>query len=268
MDDNEIVNILRDFQAELKNEIWEYYKIEEFNLGELKFRKWNEKQWVQQSRWLKLIDCIIFDCDGTLVDSEYINCLGLEIGLKEHGIDSCAYEMTSVFRGAKLADILKKLETKYGLKLDEYFVNKYRRTVSQLFEDKLEPCDGVTNMLEAIDLPVCVASSGPLDKIERALSVTGLSNYFGRSVFSSYEINSWKPEPDIFLHAAERMKVKPEFCAVVEDSLLGINAAISAKATPIHYASGARQKFITGAHRITHMSELNQLIDSLNTSAN
>ena len=82
---------------------------------------------------------------------------------------------------------------------------------------------------------MCVASSGPPEKIETALQVTGLRDYFGESIFSSYDINSWKPEPELFLHAAKEMGFAVNECAVVEDSLVGIQAARSANMHAILY---------------------------------
>ena len=60
-----------------------------------------------------------------------------------------------------------------------------------------------------------------MDKISHALAVSGLAPFFGKNVFSSYTLNSWKPEPDLFLHAAKIMGAQPEQCVVVEDSEVG-----------------------------------------------
>ncbi|MFV1983102.1 MAG: HAD-IA family hydrolase [Thiohalomonadales bacterium] len=182
-----------------------------------------------------MIKCIIFDCDGTLVDSEYLCNLGLELKLREIQIEESAHEMVIKYRGGKLSEILKSLELKYNIVLDEDFVTSYRALVETLFENNLKPIDGVINTLEKLNLPKCVASSGPLKKIEKSLSLTNLKQFFNDNIFSSYEINSWKPEPELFLHAAEKMGFRPNQCAVVEDSQIGIHAAIAANMLPIFY---------------------------------
>jgi beta-phosphoglucomutase-like phosphatase (HAD superfamily) len=64
--------------------------------------------------------------------------------------------------------------------------------------------------------------------VEFSLSLTGLLPYFTGRIFSSHDIGVWKPEPDLFLHAARTMGVEPENCAVVEDSVPGIQAGIRA----------------------------------------
>ena len=130
-----------------------------------------------------MIKCIIFDCDGTLVDSEYLCNLGLEIKLREYGVEASASEMMKLFRGGKLADILETLESDHQIKFRGDFIPSYRSLVDGLFEQQLQPCEGVNEMLLEIELPKCVASSGPLQKINRALSITGLSNHFNDNIF-------------------------------------------------------------------------------------
>lgn len=207
-----------------------------------------------------MIKCIIFDCDGTLVDSEYLCNLGLEIKLREYGVEASAIEMMARFRGGKLAKILETLELDHQIKLAKDFVSSYRSLVDDLFEQQLRPCEGVDEMLLEIDLPKCVASSGPLEKIDRALSITGLSTHFNGCVFSSYIIGSWKPDPDIFLHAAREMGFEPNECAVVEDSPLGIAAAKLAGMFSVLYDPDGIHESIESATKIQHMRQLKSAI--------
>ena len=116
-----------------------------------------------------MIQCIIFDCDGTLVDSEYLCNLALEMQLKEYGVEVSAQAMMEQYRGGKLADILQSIEAKHQVTLEETFVSEYRALVEKLFEQSLKPCAGVREFLNQNTLAVCVASSGPLEKIRRAL---------------------------------------------------------------------------------------------------
>ena len=174
------------------------------------------------------IKCVIFDCDGTLVDSEYLCNLALVQCLKDFGVEENPKKMVKRFRGRKLTQILQSLEAAHHIRFKDNFVPQYRALVDELFKKELQACDGVKEVLENLSLPMCVASSGPFKKIETALQVTGLRDYFGESIFSSYDINSWKPEPELFLHAAKEMGFAVNECAVVEDSLVGIQAARAA----------------------------------------
>ncbi|MFT7586726.1 MAG: HAD superfamily hydrolase (TIGR01509 family) [Cellvibrionaceae bacterium] len=185
-----------------------------------------------------MVKCLIFDCDGTLVDSELLCNVGLAMKLAEKGIEADPTVLMHQYRGWKLAKIMHALEKLYEIQLEPDFEPTYRKIVSSLFETELKPMAGVEAMLKQIDLPMCVASSGPRHKIEQALWVTGLSRFFGRNIFSSYEVQSWKPEPGLFLHAAGQMGFAPDVCAVVEDSEVGIEAAVAAGMRPILYEPG------------------------------
>jgi HAD superfamily hydrolase (TIGR01509 family) len=172
-----------------------------------------------------MIECVIFDCDGTLVDSEVICNLGLEIKLQELGIQADIQSMVNQFRGWKLANIVDALSQEYSIKLDETFITSYRELIEDLFDSQLQPIPSIVQALKNIPQPKCVASNAPLNKIEQAMRVTNLKYFFDNNLFSSYVIQSWKPEPDLFLYAARMMGFAPQNCVVVEDSILGIEAA-------------------------------------------
>lgn len=203
-----------------------------------------------------MVECVIFDCDGTLVDSEYLCCLGLEIKLKEHGVCLSATKLSLKYRGWKLSNIIQEIESEHQLQLENDFVLSYRKLVDELFERNLTPCEGVVDALESIDLPKCVASSGPLEKIQKALLVSGLSKYFGSNLFSSYEIGSWKPEPDLFLYSARQMGYEPNNCMVVEDSELGILAARAANIPSVLYDPSEIYSSRFHSPKINSMSQL------------
>jgi len=199
---------------------------------------------------------IIFDNDGTLVDSEFLCNLGLQQQLAEYGFEYEASELLAKYRGIKLNVTMEKLANKFNTTFPDSFEAEYRLKVAKLFEQQLEANAGVEDLLKSLTIPYCVASSGPRFKIEQALKKTGLSKYFEGKIFSSYEIDSWKPQPDIFLHAAKQMKVDPASCCVVEDSLVGLQAANAANMYSIYYAPETSLKEPSADLQIKHMSEL------------
>ncbi|ENM5747971.1 HAD-IA family hydrolase [Vibrio mimicus] len=199
---------------------------------------------------------VIFDCDGTLVDSELLCNLALEHQLSELGVKYAAEELLSKYRGRKFDSIITSLETELSMTFPESFELEYRLKVSDLFDKELVANDGVKDVLESLTIPCCVASSAPRSKVEQALRVTDLSKFFGNNIFSSYEIGSWKPEPQLFLHAANVMNVEPKNCLVVEDSLPGLQAAHKAKMKSIYYAPAATKPSQIADVQIKHMSEL------------
>lgn len=212
-----------------------------------------------------MIKCLIFDCDGTLVDSKYLCNLGLEIKLRDYGIESSANKMMEQYRGGKLADILRSIENEHNILLKENFVSEYRELVDMLFEKELNPCEGVSEFLNQNTIPVCVASSGPTEKINKALEITDLKKYFANNIFSSYEINSWKPAPDIFLYAAKKMGMNPNDCLVIEDSTKGIESGLAAGMKTILFDPMKLNDKIYGVQNIAKMSKLKDIISSHNT---
>ncbi|CAD6879513.1 hypothetical protein [Methylomonas albis] len=204
--------------------------------------------------------CVIFDLDGTLVDSEGLsNQAFLDLIPQLH--DSLEI-LTERYRGQKLSSILHDLENRLSLKLQDSFELCYRQRVAELFARDLKPMPGVLDMLATLNAPMCIASSGPLPKIRQALEVSGLAAYFGDNLFSSYEIGSWKPDPGLFQYAAKAMGFVPDQCAVIEDSKVGVEAALAAGMTPLYYVpTGVTTSQQTAGHVVfDDMSQLPPLL--------
>lgn len=199
---------------------------------------------------------VIFDLDGTLVDSETL-CNQAFLDLLPT-LNETVEALVNQFRGKKLSDILGDIERKISSPLPEEFEQRYRNRVADLFATELRPIEGVPEMLEAIEFPFCIASSGPPEKIKQALTVTGLHRYFGEKFFSSYIVGSWKPDPGLFLHAAAAMGFGPKHCVVVEDSPVGIEAAASAGMRALHYAPSVKTS--RNMNTFSSMSELSSIL--------
>jgi HAD superfamily hydrolase (TIGR01509 family) len=177
---------------------------------------------------------VIFDCDGTLVDSEGLWHEVLVAAVAEQGLILSVAEAIEAFRGGKMADCLADLEARLGRALPADFEPVLRARIAEVFRARLRPFDGAIELVRSLwssSRSICVASSGPPDKIATSLSLTGLRPFFEGRVFSSYDVGVWKPDPGLFLHAARAMGVAPEDCVVVEDSLPGIQAGLAAGMT-------------------------------------
>jgi HAD superfamily hydrolase (TIGR01509 family) len=171
---------------------------------------------------------VIFDCDGTLVDSEVIANEVLQAVAAEEGLHVELDDLMSHFRGRRMADGIAELELAMGRKVSSEFVQNVRDRERDALSLRLQPMKGAKELLRSLNVNICVASSAPTEKIINSLAATRLLTYFEGHIFSSYDIGSWKPEPEIFLHAARSMGCEPCDCVVIEDSVLGIQAALAA----------------------------------------
>ena len=175
---------------------------------------------------MKNIKCIIFDCDGVLVDSEAIANQILLSMAKEHGLEMTLEQAIKNFNGRGLKDCFQQIEKIANKKLPEEFEKEYRKKTFEAFRTELKPVKGAKEFIETLAISYCVASSGPLEKIHLNLTTTGLIEKFENKIFSSYQINSWKPDPEIFLFAASEMGFPINECIVIEDSKAGVISAI------------------------------------------
>jgi HAD superfamily hydrolase (TIGR01509 family) len=207
--------------------------------------------------------CLIFDLDGTLVDSEGL-CNQAFLDLLPELNESSA-SLSARYRGRKLAAIMADIELRIRRALPGDFEAQYRARLDELFDSRLQPVAGVHAMLQATTCSRCVASSAPRQKIEKALQLTGLSVYFGNCIFSSYEVGSWKPDPQLFLHAAAEMGFGPSHCVVVEDSEVGVQAALSAGMRVLMYTPECGQRSVP-CPSFSRMEDLPTLLSRL-TSA-
>jgi len=144
-------------------------------------------------------------------------------------------------------------------------MTQLRALTAKAFERELLPVQGIEAALDKINLSICVASSGPVEKIQLALRITNLLPRFEGRIFSSYEIGGWKPSPDLFLYAAKKMGVQAQLCTVVENSILGVRAGIAAGMKVLGYSSQSEANKLEeyGAHVFYSIYQLPDLLISI-----
>lgn len=172
--------------------------------------------------------CIIFDCDGTLVDSEAITNGVIAEMAGELGIAMTGKEASNTFGGKTLDEVLYKMKELSGKSLPDDWLPRLIQKVNISWEEKLRPVDGVLEILKNIRIPVCVASNGEPTHVRNSLRLTKLYDFFDENIFTASEVKAPKPEPDLFLYAAEKMGFEPNECVVIEDSVTGVKAAVNA----------------------------------------
>jgi HAD superfamily hydrolase (TIGR01509 family) len=186
-------------------------------------------------------EALIFDCDGVLVDSEAIAIRRERELLAEWGLDYDFETFVSRFVGLHNRDFHLALETdaaEAGLRLPNRFGALLQANNWKYYETELEPIAGVLDAVAAFPGPQAVASSSEADKLVRKLTITGLADTFAPHIYSSDLVKNGKPAPDLFLLAADALKVAPAGCVVVEDSVNGIRAARAAGMTAWGFTGG------------------------------
>ncbi|MGM0439853.1 MAG: HAD family hydrolase [Chlamydiota bacterium] len=175
-----------------------------------------------------MIDLIIFDCDGTLIDTEYLACQVEVAEIAKLGLHLSFEEYLPMALGLTNSEVKKQLEDGYGITIPETFWSDVHATLEKVFAEKLRPVSGIEKVLHNLKVPCCVASNTNNDRLKQTLSLTGLWPYFSSNVFGIECVKHGKPKPDIFLYAAKQMNVSPERCLVIEDSVHGVNGAKAA----------------------------------------
>ena len=208
-------------------------------------------------------DLVIFDCDGVVVDSERIVFEVFGSFIRSLGVHLTDEETRERFLGRSLADCMKIVERFRGSPAPAGSLERYTADRDRVLRERVEPVAGIRELLSALTIPYCIASSGGHDKMRITLGATKLMPLFEGRLFSATEVPRAKPAPDIFLFAAERMGASPARTVVVEDSVNGVLAGCAAGMTVFGYVdlTPAEKLSEAGATRtFTQMSELPALL--------
>ena len=181
---------------------------------------------------------IIFDCDGVLVDSERMSLASWLPVLARHGIPAVIAQIEP-FIGKSDRAVLDHFRRLANVPLGDELLEERMAEYFRAARGNLRVFSGVLAVLEqlrAAGVRMAVASSGRPQKIHFNLEQARLTEFFA-VVVSSVEVARGKPAPDLFLLAARRLGLAPGQCAVVEDSVFGVQAARSAGMLTFGYTS-------------------------------
>jgi HAD superfamily hydrolase (TIGR01509 family) len=213
--------------------------------------------------------CVIFDCDGVLVNSETLYADILAEMSAELGLALTRSAALTLARGRALADCIREIEARISRPVPSDFEKTFRLRCSDIFQSQLRAIEGIDDVLNRIPVPYCIASNSPLGSTRSMLRITGLSKHFGNRIYSSHQVRRWKPDPGVFLYAAARMSVEPQACAVIEDSEAGVKAAVAARMGVFVYTPppGVNELWTRGAGiTFSRMSDLPDLLFSSPTA--
>lgn len=175
---------------------------------------------------------VIFDMDGVIADTQKVHAEIESKLLLSIGIKIPAHELTARFAGVSDLEMFDTiLKENENLTDVEELLSEKRKKFHAEIEKGVNKIEGAVELIQELHLkgiPLAVASSSRREWIERILQSLGVYDTF-EVVVSGYEVPHHKPAPDIFLKAAELLKVAPSDCIVIEDGLKGVFAAQKAE---------------------------------------
>jgi HAD superfamily hydrolase (TIGR01509 family) len=172
-------------------------------------------------------EAVIFDCDGTLVDSMPAHFEAWCEALALYGAGGVLREdVFHAMGGRPTRDIVVELNSQYSLRLDPESVALAKREAFLRRLDKVTLIDEVAAFARSLRgrVPMAIATGGTRMVIEKTLQIVGVSHWFDE-VVTADDVAEGKPAPDIFLRAAELLGVEPSRCLVLEDAPAGFLAA-------------------------------------------
>lgn len=177
-------------------------------------------------------DLIIFDCDGTLVDTEVLNNASTSEVLTEAGFPQYTVEYClDNFVGTSQARLWQAVRNDTGYDLPADINQRYIDRVQLNLNRTVHPTPKIERVLQAVSQThkICVGSNGERPNVVGALQAAGLLKFFtDKVIFTVEDVVHPKPAPDLYEHVASIMGAKPDRCLVIEDSILGATAGIAA----------------------------------------
>jgi HAD superfamily hydrolase (TIGR01509 family) len=215
------------------------------------------------------LPAIIFDCDGVLVDSEYLaSRVEAEI-LRDLGLSLTIDEVHDLFLGKTVDGVLDAIGARTGTRPGAAFTYNWAFATAHTFLKELKPVAGVRAALEELKRRghrMAVASQSPLARVRMSLEIAGLDGFFGDNICVTSMVPRPKPAPDVYLFAAERLGAQPADCIVVEDSPAGAAAALGVGMHAIGYAPAQTFK-VMQANGVVAIRDMRELIGKISALA-
>ncbi|HEX3719815.1 MAG TPA: HAD-IA family hydrolase [Verrucomicrobiae bacterium] len=167
---------------------------------------------------------LIFDCDGTLADTMPLHWKAWQVVANRYKL-LFPEERFYALGGVPSRDILQMLSAEQGRELDPIAASKEKEAEYIPFLSQVQPIEVVVSIARANygKIPMAVASGGLQTHINAVLEHLGIRHFFN-AVVTSEDVKRQKPAPDIFLEAARRLGIEPQFCRAYEDTDLGLQA--------------------------------------------
>jgi HAD superfamily hydrolase (TIGR01509 family) len=210
---------------------------------------------------LALIDAVIFDLDGLLIDSESVWDEARRRYVYEHG-GRWREEATREMMGMSSVEWSRYVAERLGVDRPPEAVSaEVAGRVSDLYRQRLPLMPGAVEAVGRLAdrWPLGLASSSNREVIDLVLGLAGIGELFEATV-SSEEVERGKPSPDVYLEAASRLGVSPDACAAIEDSHNGI---LSASAGGMRVIAVPNPQFPPGEEALSHAAAVLESLDQL-----
>ena len=185
-------------------------------------------------------EAVLFDCDGVLVDSEPLTNGVLRDMLGELGWQLTREECMRIFVGKAVKDEVALIETHTGQTITDAWMLRFRERRNAALVRDVQAIRGAPEAAAILHARfagrIACASGADRFKVELQMEKCGLMPYFRGRIFSGHELPRSKPAPDVYLAAAAALGVDPRRCAVVEDTVTGVTAGVTAGATVFGYS--------------------------------
>lgn len=199
-----------------------------------------------------MVQAVIFDLDGCLVDSEVLSLAAIADEAERLGAGRITMpEMAREILGLQMPRIGAWIAARGGRNVPGDFAARIDTALMALYPDKLRAVAGATELLRALEgqgVRMAVATGSAAPRMRLALEVTGLAGFFSGSACSADAVARGKPAPDLFLHAAEVIGQRPDTCLVLEDSPHGVEGALSAGMRVVGFVGGGHLEGLRDDH--------------------
>ncbi len=171
------------------------------------------------------IDHVIFDCDGVLIDSEWLACIAESQVFTDLGVDVSPEYVRDTYVGMANVTMFAHFEAEFGVPLPADFEALHFAKTMEIFAAQLQAMPGVEQILAGLGHLKSVASNSGTQRLNTSLEIAGLQQHFGEHIYSADMVAQPKPATDLFEHVLAKTGATTANTIVIEDGASGAEAA-------------------------------------------